>query len=47
MVPVGRRYGCLRPRLASAGQMIGPNDLWTAAHVTVCGTSKAMNLPAY
>ena len=29
---VGRRYGLLRAHLAAAGQMIGPNDLWIAAH---------------
>ena len=29
---VGRRYGRLRTHLAAAGQMIGPNDLWIAAH---------------
>ena len=29
---VGRRYGQLRTHLAAAGQMIGPNDLWIAAH---------------
>ena len=29
---VGRHYGTLRARLAAAGQMIGPNDLWIAAH---------------
>ena len=29
---VGRHYGWLRTHLAAAGQMIGPNDLWIAAH---------------
>lgn len=29
---VGRRYGRLRAQLAAAGNLIGPNDLWIAAH---------------
>ena len=29
---VGRRYGTLRAHLAAAGHLIGPNDLWIAAH---------------
>jgi tRNA(fMet)-specific endonuclease VapC len=29
---VGEAYGELRASLGSAGQIIGPNDLWTAAH---------------
>ncbi len=29
---VGRRYGTLRAHLAAAGRLIGPNDLWIAAH---------------
>ena len=29
---VGRRYGTLSARLAATGQLIGPNDLWIAAH---------------
>ena len=31
-VGVARRYGGIRADLAAAGQPIGPNDLWTAAH---------------
>ena len=34
---VGRRYGRLRARLAAAGHMIGPNDLWIAAHALSLG----------
>ena len=34
---VGRRYGRLRARLAAAGQLIGPNDLWIAAHARSLG----------
>ena len=29
---IGRRYGRLRANLTAAGQLIGPNDLWIAAH---------------
>ena len=29
---VGRHYGTLRAHLAAAGELIGPNDLWIAAH---------------
>lgn len=28
----GRRYGRLRAQLAASGDLIGPNDLWIAAH---------------
>ena len=34
---VGRRYGRLRAHLAAAGQLIGPNDLWIAAHALSLG----------
>ena len=31
-IDVARRYGQIRADLAAAGQPIGPNDLWIAAH---------------
>ena len=31
-IDVARRYGRIRADLAAAGQPIGPNDLWIAAH---------------
>ena len=34
---VGRHYGTLRAHLAAAGQLIGPNDLWIAAHALSLG----------
>ena len=34
---VGRRYGRLRANLTAAGQLIGPNDLWIAAHALSLG----------
>ena len=36
-VDVGRRYGRLRANLAATGQLIGPNDLWIAAHALSLG----------
>ena len=34
---VARRYGRLRAHLRSIGQLIGPNDLWIAAHALARG----------
>lgn len=36
-IEVARRYGKLRANLATAGQLIGPNDLWIAAHALSLG----------
>ena len=36
-IKVARRYGKLRADLAAAGQLIGPNDLWIAAHALSLG----------
>lgn len=36
-IEVARRYGKLRASLAAAGQLIGPNDLWIAAHALSLG----------
>ncbi len=36
---VGRIYGALREHLSRTGNLIGPNDLWIAAHALV------LNLP--
>ena len=33
--PVGQTYGVLREHLSRAGNIIGPNDLWIAAHALV------------
>ena len=34
---VARRYGRLRASLAQSGELIGPNDLWIAAHALSLG----------
>ena len=34
---VARHYGRLRANLAATGQLIGPNDLWIAAHALSLG----------
>ena len=34
---VGRCYGALRADLGAGGQLIGPNDLWIAAHALSLG----------
>ena len=36
-IEVARRYGKLRASLAAAGERIGPNDLWIAAHALSLG----------
>lgn len=34
---VGRRYGSIRASLTASGKVIGPNDLWIAAHALSLG----------
>src|SRR5882672_10682928 len=36
-IEAGQRYGQLRAALEKKGEIIGPNDLWIAAHALVSG----------
>ena len=37
--PVERQYGALRVALETTGTLIGPNDLWIAAHALTLGVT--------
>ncbi|HEX7325147.1 MAG TPA: type II toxin-antitoxin system VapC family toxin [Rhodanobacteraceae bacterium] len=38
-----RHYGDIRARLAQRGELIGPNDLWIAAHARAAGLTLVTN----
>ncbi len=40
---VGTRYGAIRGELEKAGRVIGPNDLWIAAHAQALGIALVTN----
>ena len=40
---VGTRYGAIRGELEKAGRIIGPNDLWIAAHAQTLGIALVTN----
>ena len=40
---VGTRYGAIRGDLEKAGRIIGPNDLWIAAHAQTLGIALVTN----
>ena len=39
----GRVYGAIRARLVEKGELIGPNDLWIAAHAAALGLTLVTN----